>query len=82
MYWYEEGSISRAERVKQTEEEILNIIKEFLAKYKYSPTIREIAKKSSVSSSSTVSIYLEKLKKKGLIDWEPKRPRTIKVLEV
>lgn len=76
-----EEQLSRKEWVKRNEDEILNYIKKFVGKYHYSPTVREIAKNSRLSSSSTVLIYLNKLKNKGLIDWEAGRPRTIKILE-
>lgn len=81
MYYYEETRESRAERIKSTEEEILKIIKVYYAKHKYSPTVREIAKKANVSSTSTVLRYLNKLQEKGLIDWQSKAPRTIRVIE-
>lgn len=81
MYYYEENRETRSERVKRTEEEILNIIKVYYAKHKYSPTVREIARKANVSSTSTVLRYLNKLQEKGVIDWHSKAPRTIRVIE-
>lgn len=61
------------------EEEILLIIKDYYSKKRYSPTVREIAKKSQVSSTSTVLRYLNRLQEKGKISGETKMPRTIKV---
>ena len=81
MYYYEEDRETRFERVKRTEEEILNIIKDYYTKHKYSPTVREIARKANVSSTSTVLRYLNKLQDKGLIDWQSKAPRTIRVIK-
>jgi repressor LexA len=79
MYYGELG-ISRDERTKQREEEILTIIKTYWEKYNYSPTVREIARKATITSTSTVLKYLNKLQDKGLIDWQQKTPRTIQVI--
>lgn len=81
MYFYEEDRETRSERVKKNEEEILKIIKDYYTKHKYSPTVREIAKKANVSSTSTVLRYLNKLQAQGMIDWQSKAPRTIRVIE-
>ncbi|MCU9614063.1 hypothetical protein OEV98_10880 [Caldibacillus lycopersici] len=77
MFYYEEEHISRADRMKKQEEEIYTIIKDFIMKNKYSPSILEITKKSSVASKSTVFAYMHRLKNKGLIDWKPGTPRSI-----
>ncbi|MDE3837962.1 transcriptional regulator [Bacillus methanolicus] len=81
MYYLEEKRITMAEKIQKREEEILNIIKEYWAKHKYSPTIREIVKKSNINSTSTVMRYLYRLKEKRLIDWHPKMPRTLHIKE-
>lgn len=81
MYYGDLG-ISVAERTRRREEEILTIIKTYWEKYNYSPTIREIAKKASVTSTSTVLKYLNKLQEKGLIDWEGRKTRTINVVNL
>ncbi|WP_053433989.1 hypothetical protein [Sporosarcina globispora] len=81
MYYYEENRLSRAERVKRTEEEIVNIIKQHISKFGYSPSVREIAKKASVSSTQTIMTYLRRLRGKGIIDWAPKQQRTIRLIE-
>jgi SOS-response transcriptional repressor LexA len=81
MYYYEEKRLTRAERIQVQENEILDIIRSFYAKHQYSPTIREIAKKASVTSTSSVLRYLNKLQEKGLIDWKSKAPRTIRIVE-
>lgn len=81
MYFYEEDRETRSQRVKRTEEEIFKFITEFYSKHKYSPTVREIAKKASVTSTSTVLRYLNKLQEKGLIEWKTKAPRTIRIIE-
>jgi repressor LexA len=80
MYYGEIG-ISVAERTKQREEEILEIIESYWKKYNYSPTVREIAKKASITSTSTVLKYLNKLQEKGIIEWQEKAPRKIQIVD-
>lgn len=80
MHYHYEDGLSRTERTMKREEEIINIIKAYYQKHNYSPTVREIAKKASVSSTSTVLRYLNKLQEKGLIEWQHKMPRTIQIL--
>jgi repressor LexA len=77
---YFDLGISVAERTRLREEEILSIINDYWKKYNYSPTIREIAKKASVTSTSTVLKYLNKLQENGFIEWQQKTPRAIKVI--
>lgn len=43
-------------------------------------TVREMADKLGLKSPGAVHRYLRKLKDEGLIDWDPKRARTIRVL--
>ncbi|MEH7122131.1 helix-turn-helix domain-containing protein [Bacillus sp. JJ1773] len=81
MNYYEDEYIPKAERMKRTEEKVFKIINDYIAKYDRSPSVQEIAKKASIPSKSTVFNYLIKLKEKGLITWEPKQQRTIKILK-
>lgn len=81
MYSYEENHVPLTERIKNRETEILNIISDYYKKHNYSPTIREITRKSSVSSTSTISRYLNRMEEKGMIEWKEKIPRTIKIIE-
>ena len=62
---------------KQTE--IYNQIKEFINKYGYSPTIRELCDLCGLSSSATMFIHLKKLRDKGAIDYEDGKSRTITI---
>ena len=63
------------------QEKILNIIKDFINKNGYSPTVREIGKISDLKSTSTVKTYLDILYIKGYITYIPKLSRTIKIIE-
>jgi len=47
----------------------------------YPPSVREICQAVGFKSTSTVHGYLEKLRKKGLIEKDPSKPRAIKVLK-
>lgn len=60
---------------------ILNIIKEFINEYGYSPTIREIGQRANLNSPATVHFYLNNLKKKGCISYIKGKMRTIRIIE-
>lgn len=55
------------------------IIKDYIEKHGYSPTIREIAKFNGTTSPSTVFYHLKNLKQKGYIDFNEKMKRTIQI---
>ena len=61
--------------------EILNIIKDFVDEYGYSPTVREIGNIAGLSSSATVHFHLSNLKKKGYIKFAEGKMRTIRIIE-
>lgn len=62
------------------EKVILYAIKRFINTYHYSPTFREIMKDCDLYSTHTISRYLQQMKLKGLIDYSPKIPRSIRVI--
>ncbi|WP_155891560.1 transcriptional regulator [Heyndrickxia acidiproducens] len=68
------------QRIEKTEEQIFNYIKEYIEKNNYSPSVRDIQRNCDLHSLSTIHKYLEKLKGRGLIDWAPATPRTIKIV--
>lgn len=80
--YYDDLGVSVAERTIKREDEIINIIKTYWKKHNFSPTVREIAKKASVTSTSTVLRYLNNLQEKGLIEWQQRSPRTIQIIEL
>jgi len=69
------------ERLTQKQENIYNIIKQFINKNGYSPTFREIAKIAKLNSSGTIQEYIYKLKKKGYINYIPNKNRTIRIIK-
>ena len=58
---------------------ILQIIKDFIAEYDYSPTARDIVKRSSLKSVSSVHGYILELERQGLIKREGNKSRSIKL---
>ncbi len=61
------------------EQMILDYIKENIRKNGYSPSIRDIRRDLDIKSTSTVHTYLEKLEKKGYIQKEGGKSRTLRV---
>lgn len=61
------------------QEEILEFIKNYIAKHGYSPTIREIGDKCSISSPNGVMCHIKALVKKGAIVRDTKMSRTIRL---
>lgn len=62
------------------EELLLDFIKEHLEAYGYPPTVREMCRAVKVSSTSTISYYLNKLEKNGLIKKSPNKNRALEVV--
>lgn len=68
--------------MSEKQKRIYEIIKAFINECGYSPTLREIAVLSGLNSTATIHHYLQALKNKGYIDYQTRKGRTIKVLEV
>lgn len=68
-------------KLTKKQENILKIISDYMNTVGYPPSYREICKKANLASPSTVLGYLEILKKKGYITWEPGLPRTLQIIE-
>lgn len=60
---------------------IYECIKQYIKENCESPTIREICEMAELSSPATVHKHLKNLKDKGYIDYEPKKKRSIKIVE-
>lgn len=56
-------------------------IKKYIEEYGYSPTIRELCKLNGVNSPATIHYGLKQLKKKGYIDYQYNRNRTIRIIK-
>lgn len=64
---------------KVTNEELLNIIIDYIQENNYPPTTRDLMLLTDIKSTSTMHYRLLKLREKGLIDFEDCEPRTISV---
>jgi repressor LexA len=60
--------------------EIFEFVKQYLGKYGYPPTVREIGKAVGLHSSSTVHAHLANLEKAGVLRRDPTKPRAIELL--
>lgn len=61
----------------ERQQEIYDFITNFIKEHGYSPSFREIAKGCYIASVSTVAGYIDRLVKKGVIEYVPCIPRTI-----
>ncbi len=62
------------------EEELLAFIKNHQEEFGYPPTIREMCRAIKVSSTSTISYYLNKLETSGLIKKSPNKNRALEIV--
>lgn len=67
-------------RLTPNQQEVLDIIAEFIDKNGFSPSVTELARLINASSLRTVTQYLEALEKKGLISRPRHQRRGIKIL--
>ena len=63
------------------QQEIVDFIKRYSAKYGYPPTVRDIGKAVGLASSSTVHAHLSNLERIGLLRRDPAKPRAIELLD-
>ena len=56
---------------------ILEFLRQFIADNGYAPTVRETCTGIGLSSPSSVKYHFDALEKKGLIERDPRRPRTL-----
>lgn len=69
-----------AEKLTKKQTEVLQFIKNYVVKYGYAPTVREICSGLNLSSPATVHSHLAQLQKKGMITKGVGKFRTIEVL--
>ena len=68
------------EKLTNQQEKMLNIIKKYVVKHGYAPTVRELCQEMNLSSTATVQVHLNNLEKKGYIKKEESKNRTIEIL--
>ena len=69
------------ERRERMKEKIIYNIRQFTKVNGYPPSIDELGQLVGLSSKATVSWYLGMLKADGVVDWEPGKPRTLRIKE-
>ena len=67
------------EKLTSKQEEILSVIKRFIADKGYSPTIRELCNLCHLSSTATMFVHLKNLTTKGYINQTENKFRTIEL---
>ena len=68
------------EKLTDRQKDILDVIKQAIAKNGYPPTVREIGAKIGLSSSATTQFHIKKLEEKGYIKKNATKTRTIELL--
>ena len=61
----------------ERQQEIFDFIANFIEKNGYSPSFREIGKGCYIASTSTVAGHVDRLVRKGVIEYIPSTPRTL-----
>lgn len=77
-YIYKESDILQPLTKKQ--EEVLTVIKKFIAKNGYSPSVREVCELMNLSSTATVFVHMRHLMNKGYLKQTDNKFRTLEVL--
>jgi repressor LexA len=57
---------------------VLKVVRKFIERRGYPPTMREIARILGLKSTSGVHTSLRRLQQEGLVKWEPGRPGTLR----
>ena len=58
---------------------LLRLIENFKAAHGYAPTVRELEAKTKAKSPNAIVQKLKYLRRKGWVDWEPNRARTLRI---
>ena len=66
--------------MKATDEQIMAFIGGFIRKNGYSPSVREVGEAIGINSAGSVRYRLAQLRDKGLITYDDRKPRTIRVV--
>lgn len=72
--------MAKSNKATEKQLRVLNFVNEEIMKNGYAPTVREICQALNLKSTSTVHGYLARLEKKGLIQKNALKPRTIRVI--
>lgn len=68
------------EELTESQKRVYLSIKEYIAKNKISPSVRDLCKINGFTAPGTLTYHLKILKEKGYITYRDKTPRSIVVL--
>ena len=68
------------EKLTSQQEKLLDVIKKYLVKHGYAPTVRELCEEMDLSSTATVQVHINNLEKKGYLKKQESKNRTIELL--
>ncbi len=69
-----------SEKLSKRQNDVLECIRAIFTDTGYSPTVRELGERLNLSSSCTVQRHLEALERKGYIQRNPTKARTIEII--
>lgn len=72
--------MKKKETLTKIQANLLNVIKEYIEKNGFSPTIRELCQLTGKKSPATIKVCLDVLLVKGYITYIPKTNRTIRIV--
>lgn len=68
------------ERIAASDQRVLLAIAVYIRQHGFSPSLREICTLADVSSTSMAALHLERLRDAGLIAFEPRIARSIRLV--
>lgn len=68
------------EKLTKKQEEVLTVIKKYIAEHGYAPSVREVCELTNLSSTATVFVHMRHLMKKGYLKQTDNKFRTLEVL--
>ena len=68
------------EKLTKKQEEVLTVIKKYIAEHGYAPSVREVCDLMNLSSTATVFVHMRHLMKKGYLKQTDNKFRTLEVL--
>ena len=67
------------EKLTKKQEEVLTVIKKYIAEHGYAPSVREVCELMNLSSTATVFVHMRHLMKKGYLKQTDNKFRTLEV---
>jgi len=79
LNYYQKGC-ETMEKLTKKQEEVLTVIKKYIAEHGYAPSVREVCELMNLSSTATVFVHMRHLMKKGYLKQTDNKFRTLEVL--